>query len=147
MSVLTATSVSQSYGFIDVFANISVSLAHADKVGLIGPNGTGKTTLLRILARTEEPATGSVHLAKGKRIGYLPQEAMDAFALSNNTVYAEMLSVFSVLGEIEAQMRTLEAQMNHGITDALAHEYTELQEQFERRGGRSEERRVGKECA
>ncbi len=142
MSVLTATSVSQSYGFIDVFANISVSLAHADKVGLIGPNGTGKTTLLRILARTEEPATGNVHLAKGKRIGYLPQEAMDAFALSNNTVYAEMLSVFSVLGEIEAQMRTLEAQMNHGITDALAHEYTELQEQFERRGGYDHEHRI-----
>lgn len=142
MSVLTATSVSQSYGFIDVFANISVSLAHADKVGLIGPNGTGKTTLLRILARTEEPATGNVHLAKGKRIGYLPQEAMDAFALSNNTVYAEMLSVFNVLGEIEAQMRTLEAQMQHGITDALAHEYTELQEQFERRGGYDHEHRI-----
>ena len=142
MSVLTATSVSQSYGFIDVFANISVSLAHADKVGLIGPNGTGKTTLLRILARTEEPATGNVHLAKGKRIGYLPQEAMDAFALSTNTVYAEMLSVFNVLGEIEAQMRTLEAQMNHGITDTLAHEYTELQEQFERRGGYDHEHRI-----
>lgn len=142
MSVLTATGVSQSYGFVDVFANISVSLAHEDKVGLIGPNGTGKTTLLRILARAEAPASGSVHLAKGKRIGYLPQEAMDAFATSHDTVYAEMLSVFNVLHEIENKMRALEAQMNHGMTDALAHEYSELQEQFERRGGYDHERRI-----
>jgi len=142
MSVLTATGVSQSYGFVDVFANLSVSLAHEDKVGLIGPNGTGKTTLLRILARAEAPASGNVHLAKGKRIGYLPQEAMDAFATSHDTVYAEMLTVFNVLHEIEGKMRALEAQMNHGMTDALAHEYSELQEQFERRGGYDHERRI-----
>ena len=142
MSVLTANGVSQSYGFVDVFANISVALAHADKVGLIGPNGTGKTTLLRILARTEIPATGSVHLAKGKRIGYLPQEAMDAFATSHSTVYSEMLSVFDVLREIEARMRALEAQMAHGITDALSHEYSDLQEQYEQRGGYDHEYRI-----
>ncbi len=111
MSILTATNLSQSHGFTDVFTGIGVSVTHDAKVGLIGPNGVGKTTLLRVLAGMDKPVTGNVHVAKDKRVGYLPQEAMDAFVGDENTVYAEMLSAFAHLHAIEARMREIENEM------------------------------------
>jgi ATP-binding cassette subfamily F protein 3 len=122
MSILTATNLSQSHGFTDVFTGISVSITHDAKIGLIGPNGVGKTTLLRVLAGLDKPTAGSVSLAKGKRVGYLPQEAMDAFAGDTNSVYSEMLSAFEHLHAIEARMRELEHEMaNVGAGLAPAH--------------------------
>jgi len=142
MSILSATGLSQSFDFVDVFTGINLTVTFDAKIGLIGPNGVGKTSLLRILAGLEQPTAGNVQLAKGKQIGYLPQEAVDAFADSNNTVFAEMLHVFDALHVMEARMREIEAEMAHGLTDAMADEYGTLQHAFEQGGGYDYETRI-----
>ena len=142
MSILSASNLSQSFDFIDVFTGIHLTVPFESKIGLIGPNGVGKTSLLRILAGMEEPVSGHVQIAKGKRLGYLPQEAMDAFADSRNSVYAEMVHVFDALHVMEARMREIEGEMMHGLTDALSNEYGDLQHAFEQAGGYDYETRI-----
>jgi len=65
MPVLSATNLSKSFGAQDIFSGVSCALPHGGRVALVGPNGTGKTTLLRILAGLEEPTTGQVHRMRG----------------------------------------------------------------------------------
>jgi ATP-binding cassette subfamily F protein 3 len=136
MSLLTAHDLSLSFGAFDVFTGINLRLANDGKVGLIGPNGIGKTSLLLILAGLSQPTTGHVSLARGRRIGYLRQEAVEAFGARTNTLYAEMLSVFAPLQEQQTRLHALEAQMAAGSYDAtLLEEYGQLQEAFTQAGG------------
>src|SRR5512135_1727724 len=97
MSILTASNLGISFGAFDLFRGISVTVPNDGKIGLIGPNGIGKTSLLLILAGINQPSEGQVHIARGRKLGYLRQEAVDAFADRENTVYSEMLSVFTDL--------------------------------------------------
>jgi len=136
MALLTANNVGQSFGAFDVFQGVSVSIADGAKVGLVGPNGIGKTTLLLILAGLSTPSQGQVQRARGARMAYLPQEAARAFAGQDNTVYEEMLSVFATLRQEEAQLQDMEAQMAAGESDdELLQRYSQAQEQFEQAGG------------
>ena len=75
MSIIVAERLAKSYDPDDIFWDVSCSVAHGDRIALVGRNGTGKTTLLRILAGFEPATSGQVHRAKGLRFGYLPQEA------------------------------------------------------------------------
>jgi ATP-binding cassette subfamily F protein 3 len=143
MSVLTAENLGVSFGAFDLFGGISLAIARDSKIGLIGPNGVGKTTLLLILAGMAQPSHGSMRHSRGLRIGYLPQEAMDAFADRNNTVYAEMLSVFAGLQVRQAQLHELETQMARGDASAeLLERYGELQQAFDHAGGYDYELRI-----
>jgi len=74
VSILDAQSVSRSYGARTVLDGISLTLVAGDRVGLVGANGTGKSTFGRILAGVEEADAGAVVLRRGVRVGYLPQE-------------------------------------------------------------------------
>src|SRR5260221_6634181 len=124
MSLLTLTGLSQSFGADDIFHGLSASLPNGGKVGLVGPNGIGKTTLLLILAGLVELKQGSAHLARGRRLGYLRQEAVEAFAARDNTVYAEMLTVFAPVLAQQARLHALEAAMASGeSTPELMEEY------------------------
>src|SRR5688572_17445782 len=75
MTLISANSLSKSFGAEDLFAHVSFSVAKGARLALVGPNGIGKTTLLRILVGHEEPSSGFMTRAKSLRIGYLPQEA------------------------------------------------------------------------
>jgi ATP-binding cassette subfamily F protein 3 len=143
MSVLSAENLSLSFGDFDLFRGISLSIANDAKVGMIGPNGVGKTSLLRMLAGLSQPSTGKVYLARGRRIGYLRQEAMDAFADHTNTVFQEMLAIFTHLEAQEKHLSALEAEMARGSFSAeLLEEYGLLQEAFEKAGGYDYELRI-----
>src|SRR5512143_451586 len=104
MSILTADNLGVSFGAFDLFKGISVTVANDSKIGFIGPNGIGKTSLLLILAGINQATTGQVHIARGRKLGYLRQEAVDAFADRENTVYGEMLTVFTDLHDQQAYL-------------------------------------------
>lgn len=143
MSILTTENLGLSFGAFDLFRGISVSVANDSKIGFIGPNGIGKTSLLLILAGIEQPSTGVVHLARGKRMGYLRQEAVEAFADRENTVYSEMLSVFEGLTDQQDQLNAMEARMAAGDhSEELITAYGNLQQGFEQSGGYDYEVRI-----
>lgn len=142
MSILTASNLSQSFGDVDIFTALSCTIPNDGKIGLVGPNGIGKTTLLRILAGVAQPTAGGVHLSKGRRIGYLRQEAVLAFTGREHTVYDEMLTVFAGLRAEEARLREMEARMASDPSPELVEEYGITQERFELAGGYEYEVRI-----
>jgi ATP-binding cassette subfamily F protein 3 len=133
MSIVVAEQVAKSFDPDDIFWDISCTVAREDRIALVGRNGTGKTTLLRILAGLESPSSGRVHRSKGLRIGYLPQGAtLDG----DHTLWQEMMSAFDELRAMETRLHQLEATMADPARaeDALA-AYTPLRDRFEQQGG------------
>jgi len=140
MAILTANSLAKFYGAQDVFSSLSFEVNRGDKIALVGPNGVGKTTLLRILCGLETPSAGSLTTAKSLRIGYLPQQA--SFA-SHQTLYNEMLQVFAPLQAQRDLIRRMEEEM--GRTEATADllaRYGKAVERFEAAGGYEYESRI-----
>ena len=135
MSLLNAAGLAQSFGDFDVFSGVTVAIPDGGKIGLVGPNGIGKTTLLLVLAGQAAPARGSVHVARSTRIGYLPQESDSAFTGRSHSVYAEMRTVFDPLLEQERQLRAMEAAMAADHDETLLEKYAAAQLRFEREGG------------
>src|SRR5687767_5847852 len=143
MSLVTLNNIAQSFGDFDVFTGVSATIQLDAKIGLVGPNGIGKTSLLLILAGITQPSRGGVSRAKGVRIGYLRQEAMEAFAERENTVYEEMMTVFEEVQLQEKQLRAMEAEMSAGdVSDELLEKYGNVQEKYEMRGGYDYEVRI-----
>lgn len=135
MAILSFHNLSQAYGATDIFSGIAGNVPNDGKIGLVGPNGVGKTTLLRLLAGLDLPHTGQVHVAKEKRLGYLSQEAAATFTRPDHTVYEETLTVFAPLLEMEAQLRQMEQTMETTLSDTLFERYSQLQMEFEHAGG------------
>jgi ATP-binding cassette subfamily F protein 3 len=136
MSVIHGNKIGISYGAYDVLSGISFALAAGAKVGIVGPNGIGKTSLLRVLAGGAQPSEGRVHVSRGTRTGYLRQEAIDAFVRNGHSLFGEMETVFAHLQSDAERMRAFEARMAAGDTsDELLDEYGALQHAYEQAGG------------
>jgi ATP-binding cassette subfamily F protein 3 len=134
MSLLTATNLSKAFGAVDLFKEINLTVPKRARVAIVGPNGVGKTTLLRILAGEDPQTSGSVTLARGARLGYLPQEA--SFIASEKTLWQECLSAFAELRQMEEQLSQLEAEMAEAhLAEAALARYGPLQAVFEHQGG------------
>ncbi|MCE1254406.1 MAG: ATP-binding cassette domain-containing protein [Anaerolineae bacterium] len=136
MSILSTEALGLSFGAFDLFRGISVTVANDGKIGLIGPNGIGKTSLMLILAGIKTPTSGKVHIARGRRLGYLRQEAVDAFADRKNSVYEEMLTVFSDLHIQQERLHVMEEKMAAGDhSPEFLEVYGQALEKFEHAGG------------
>jgi ATP-binding cassette subfamily F protein 3 len=133
MSLVTAVDLSKSFGPEDIFSGISLSIPRRSRIGLVGPNGVGKTTLLRILAGLEESSGGHVSKSKNLKLGYLPQNAsLD----SQKTLWDECLTVFSGLLKMQEALSKLEKEMaDPQKTEQTLEAYGRLQSEFEHLGG------------
>lgn len=143
MPVVSFSNLSKAYGALDVFGDLSGEVPRGARIGLVGPNGVGKTTLMRVLIGQEPASAGTITMAKGTRLGILEQEAADAFLAPQRTVYEEMLTVFADLRAREAQLREMEAAMARSADpEGLLERYGAVQEAFARDGGYEYELRI-----
>ncbi|HSD29286.1 MAG TPA: ABC-F family ATP-binding cassette domain-containing protein [Vicinamibacteria bacterium] len=124
--------VSKAYGDRVLFRGVSWQLGGRERIGLVGPNGVGKTTLCRILAGLEPSDTGRVSRAREATVGYLPQEAAGE---ARGSVLAEVLSGFPEVWAIERQLEDLGARLHAAPDEALTVRYGDLQHRFEALGG------------
>jgi len=133
MSLLTANNLAMSFGPLDVFDGVSCAVAEGDRIGLVGPNGEGKTTLLRILAGDLTPTAGGVYRRRGLRMGYLPQDPPPA---GDKNLWDDMLEVFSQLRQEEKALQALEVRMADSPDgEAILDVYAQRQHDFEMKGG------------
>lgn len=118
----------------NLFTDVSFDVEERDKVGFIGANGVGKTTLFKILNGEISPVSGTVTFSKNVRPGYMEQHACNN---PRADVYHELLSVFDYLSDMETAISALAHQIDNksGNLDELVERQTMLIEQFERAGG------------
>jgi ATP-binding cassette subfamily F protein 3 len=133
------SSAGKRFGAKTLFEGLNWVVAPGDRVGLVGGNGTGKSTLLKVLAGLETLDEGSISAGKGITTGYLPQ---DGLALSGRTVLEECLSAFSDLLDIEKEMETLTHRMAVIAPESeeyqqVADRYHRIETEFQRRDGYS----------
>jgi ATP-binding cassette subfamily F protein 3 len=140
MSLLTASNLSKSFGPDDIFDGLTLSIPQGARIAIVGANGVGKTTLLRILIGEDVPSEGSIQHTKDLTIGYLPQEAT---LTEKGTLWELCLPAFADLIAMQAEledMMTAMADPDQAET-ALAR-YGALEQTFERRGGYTYEVRI-----
>ncbi len=141
-TILSVQQLGKRYGSEQIFSGISFQIAEREHVALVGVNGAGKSTVLRIIAGIEEPSEGIVVRADGARVTYLPQEARFE---SGRTVLEEAREAFAPVLEAAERMRELEIRMgvvDGDSLDALLDEYAHLQQRFETHGGFEMEHRT-----
>ena len=140
MSLLTTVNLAKSYGPDDIFSGITVSIPRRARIGLVGSNGVGKTTLLRVLIGEESPSEGRVQKAKQLKIGYLPQESV---LDSPQTLWDECRTALSYLEKMRHQLEKMESAMADGIAGKdVLERYSNLQDVFDRKGGYTYENKI-----
>ena len=143
--MIQLSSAGKRYGHKLLFEGADWMITPRDRIGLVGANGTGKSTLMKILAGLESLDYGSISTAKGISAGYLPQ---DGLTLSGRTVFAECMSVFSELRALEQEMEVLTGRMSeldHSSSDyvQVAERYHRIDHEFRTRDGYAIEAQVG----
>ena len=134
MPVLSLSKLSMSFGERELFRDLSFEVDARDKVGLIGRNGVGKTTLFKIICGELEPTAGVVAAERGLTIGYMEQHACSH---GDRCIYDELESVYDDLKAVEREIEELTAQIDRGSgnLDELIARQTSLIEAFEADGG------------
>lgn len=131
--MLAVSGVTKTYGAVTVFRDVSLQLKPGEKAGLIGPNGCGKTTLLKIIAGKLEAEGGAVYLSRGSITGYLSQKPP---RLEGTTLQAYLELSFAPLLKVKEQLVSLEQEMERYAPedprlDVLLQSYGELSHRFE----------------
>ena len=139
MIVLSCNNLNKSFGIDKILENVSFTVNEGDKVGIIGVNGTGKTTLFKILSGIYGYDSGDIYLGKGVEIGYLEQNTNFH---SEGTIFEEVLEVFKDLIEMETYLRDLEVKIanessnpNSKELEKIMNEYSNKLEKFSELNG------------
>ena len=137
MILLTLQNVTKSFAMNTVLKDINLTLQAGSRMGLVGVNGCGKSTLFKLISGAMEPDEGTISLSKGARVGVLTQ---DADIQSELTIQQELERVFEPVREMERKLRQMEAEMaekhdDPAAFDQLSHAYSRLMDRFEDAGG------------
>ena len=142
MPLLTASQLALSYGELEVFANIVLEVADRARIGIVGPNGGGKTSLLRLLVGELEPDSGAVAHRQGLRTGYVPQTPRQS---ADGTLGDEVMSAFSGLRRLEDALAASGLEIQRAETGErrqAERRYSELLQRYEAEGGYDYENRM-----
>ena len=120
--MLAINNLSVQFTGTNLFENVTFNIADHDRIGLVGKNGAGKSTLLKILCGWQQPETGSLVIASGQTVGYLPQEMVPD---STRTVIDEAMTAFSHIDELTALQQQLTDEIA-SRTDYESADYTRL---------------------
>ncbi len=133
MLLLSLSDISMSFADRELFSGVTLEVYDDDRIGFVGVNGCGKTTLFRLLRGEHTPDSGSIHTAGSCRIGYMEQFACKG---SSATLYDEALTVFSALEDMELELEELHDRIDGGDHSPQTIErQSQLTERFEREGG------------
>ena len=139
MIVLSCNNLYKSFGIDSILENICFTVNEGDKIGIIGINGTGKTTLMKIISGEYGYDEGDIYTSKDCEIGYLQQNTN---FLSNNTILEEVLEIFKPLIDMENYLRELEHRIaeegsknNSPILEKLMNDYSHTLEDFASKNG------------
>ncbi len=137
MIILSVQNVAKSFGINAVLRDVSLTIQQGERIGLVGVNGCGKSTLMRIIAGLDSQDSGEIALVRGTRIGYLAQQNM---VTSGESIWNELKSVYEPVFAMEKRLRELENEMAHAHTDEqhfahLSADYDRLMQRFEESDG------------
>lgn len=130
--ILSVSNAYKNFGATTVFENITFEIKGNEKIALIGKNGCGKTTLLKLIANELELDKGQIHKRNDVKIGYLAQMT---FANENHTVQQEVDAIFENMTDMQRQLEELAQVLAHDQSEKTMMRYANLQQAFEQRGG------------
>jgi ATP-binding cassette subfamily F protein 3 len=134
--MITLSSIQKQFGSKILFKNCSFQIGVRDRIGLIGPNGSGKTTLFKMILGEDSADGGEIRIAKGAKIGYLPQEVI---SLKGDRVLEEVLKGATGITSLQDKMKILEEELSSmedpKEQERVAKEYGKLQERYTILGG------------
>ena len=131
--------LTKSFGGRTLFSDVTFKLEDHDRLALVGPNGAGKTTMLRIITSQEDADEGEVYFARGARVGYLEQEAIE---MGDNPIFEEVLSSQTEVLDAERRLRKLETELGANPTEKQLAAAGRARDEYEALGGYSIEAKV-----
>ncbi len=140
--ILSCHHIIKSFGDVDIIKDASFVIEEHEKAALVGINGAGKSTFLKMIVGQMEPDSGQVILAKGKTLGYLAQQQM---LTGSQTIYQEVKEARQYIFDMEDKIRALELEMKHLTGEALEtamDQYHRLVTKFEQENGYAAESEV-----
>lgn len=127
MIILSCNNLTKSFGVESILENISFTVNEGDKIGVIGVNGTGKTTLFKIISGIYGYDSGEIYTSKDCEIGYLEQNTN---FYSDNTIFTEVLEVFSDLIKIEEDLRKMECEISDKSSETNSPDLQKLMDNY-----------------
>ena len=124
--------ISKSYGGRELFRDVTFKLEEYDRLALVGANGAGKTTLLNIISGRDDADAGEVVLAKGARVGYLEQEAIE---MADNPIFDEVMRSHTEIVEAAGRLHRLENSLGHNPTQEQLKSLGKARDNYEMMGG------------
>ena len=147
MIEIALSNVDKNFGFKKIFDSFDLEIMSGEKVGLIGPNGCGKSTLFTLITKEEVPSSGIVTTRKGAKVGFLPQ--MPMLPNENISVSEFLSSSFEEIYRISKEMRLLEYEMTNSQNEdmeKILNRYGVLQQRFDDLGGYLIDSKINEIC-
>lgn len=134
MILINTSNLKKEFGTRVLFDKVSFSIENNDKIGFVGANGTGKSTLFKILTEEILPDGGEIYKSKETNLGYMQQHAQ---MNTEKTLWTELMSVYKPLIDIENRLKSIETRITNGVGDLskLTEEQHFLNEEYEKQGG------------